>query len=58
MKKNKPTKRCRECGGKCTHLDDNGICFECAFVAKRKLEKGLKSPGNTFVHPALRRTKD
>jgi hypothetical protein len=52
------TKRCRECGAKCTHLDDNGICYECVFVAKRNLEKGKKPQECSFAHPALKKTKD
>jgi hypothetical protein len=54
MRKNMPTKRCSECGAKCTHLDKSGVCYECALVAKMKRENKGEEPGD---HPAIVKTK-
>ena len=68
QKYSRPTKRCGECGAKfkCTHLDESGTCYECALVARTKLEGRIKPEvdnGNcpkmpkTMDHPAIIKSK-
>lgn len=56
----KPTKRCKECGAKCTKLEENGICFGCAMTADFKQKGNVETKKESWSHadhPAILKPK-